>query len=66
MKYVYHPVARCEAMHTMVRIDQPQRQCALEHHCPAWVACPLGAYFTNVHEALRRPGAWECSGGTCI
>jgi hypothetical protein len=62
----YHPIERCELQHTMVRIDQTQRQCALEHHCPEWTVCPDGAYFTEVHEAYSSPMAWEHSGGTCI
>ena len=33
MKTLYPPFARCQAQHLMVRIDRPQRQCALEHAC---------------------------------
>jgi len=66
MKPVYHPIERCEIKHTMVRTDQTQRQCALEHHCPASCACPVAAHFVEVGEAYRRPMAWERSGGTCL
>lgn len=66
MKPVYHPIERCEIKHTMVRTDQTQRECALEHHCPASCACPVAAHFVEVGEAYRRPMAWERSGGTCL
>jgi hypothetical protein len=66
MRCLYHPVVRCEAEHVMVRVDQAQRQCALEHHCPAWGVCPVAAYFIEMQEAYRKPGAWEESGGTCV
>ena len=66
MKTVYHPIVRCEVKHTMVRTDQTQRECALEHHCSASCACPMGAYFTEVGEAYRQPMAWERSGGSCL
>jgi len=42
------PVARCEAMHTMVLTDQTQPQCAIEHGCPPKMACPLCDCFTGV------------------
>ena len=66
MKHVYHQIERCEIKHTMVRTDQTQRECALEHHCPASCACPVGAHFVEVGEAYRHPMAWERSGGTCL
>ena len=66
MKHVYHQIERCEIKHTMVRTDQTQRECALEHHCPASCACPVAAHFVEVGEAYRRPMAWERSGGTCL
>ena len=65
MRTLYTPIARCEVEHQMVRIDQPQRQCALEHGCPEGRVCPVDFCFVNVYEAYRRPGAWERSGGTC-
>ena len=65
MKTLYPPFARCQAQHLMVRIDRPQRQCALEHACAQGGVCPLDACFANAYEAYRRPGAWEQSGGTC-
>jgi hypothetical protein len=66
MSRLYHPIVRCEVKHTMVRTDQTQRECALEHRCPPSCACPVGAYFTEVGDAYRRPMAWDRSGGTCV
>jgi hypothetical protein len=41
------PIARCEAMHTMVLTDETQRECAREHECPPGQVCPLCNYFTD-------------------
>jgi hypothetical protein len=46
-------IARCEAVHTMVRTDQTQRQCTLEHGCPPGRDCPLGSCFANMYAAHR-------------
>ncbi len=62
----YHPIRRCEIKHTMVRTDQTQRQCALEHHCPESTICPVGACFIDAGDAYRRPMAWDRSGGSCV
>ena len=66
MSRLYHPIVRCEVKHTMVRTDQTQREGALEPRCPPSCVCPVGAYFTEVGDAYRRPMAWDRSGGTCV
>ncbi len=61
MGHTYSPIARCEAEHTMVRINQMQRECAREHGCPAGRICPLGACFANIHAINRYAEARESS-----
>ena len=53
MSHMHPATARCDAAHTMVRIDQTQAQCALEHACPPSRSCPLGGRFANIHAANR-------------
>ena len=53
MNDVYSRIIRCEAVHAMVRIDQTQHECAVEHGCPPGRHCPLGSCFANIHAAGR-------------
>jgi len=48
-------IARCEVAHIMVRTNQTQGQCTLEHGCPPGRDCPLGSCFANMHAAHRVP-----------
>ena len=59
----YTPVGRCEVAHTMVRIDQNQHDCSLEHGCPPGRVCPLGACFAKLSEAFRSSAAQEWDAG---
>lgn len=47
MTFLDSPIARCEAMRTMVLTDQTQAQCAREHECPAGTVCPLCGWFVD-------------------
>lgn len=49
------PIARCEAMHTMVLTDQTQRDCAREHDCPREFDCPLNGCFTGSEVRAAAP-----------
>lgn len=51
MSFLDSPIARCDAAHTMVLTDQTQRQCGLEHACPAGRVCPLDGCFAT-HSGL--------------
>ena len=55
----YHPIRRCEIKHTMVRTDQTQQECALEHGCPAGRDCPLAVCFAKLYVSYRSPRTWE-------
>jgi len=39
------PIARCEAVHEMVLLDETQQECAREHECPPGRQCPLDGCF---------------------
>ena len=47
MTFLDSPIARCEAMRTMVLTDQTQSQCAREHDCPPGTVCPLCGWFVD-------------------
>lgn len=47
MTFIDSPIARCEAMRTMVLTDQTQSQCAREHDCPPGTICPLCGWFVE-------------------
>ena len=47
------PIARCEAMHQMVLLDETRKECAFEHGCPPGQVCPLAGCFA------RRSGLYE-------
>ena len=49
------PIARCEAVHEMVLMDETQAECACEHDCPADRKCPLSAYFTKMSGVVEYP-----------
>jgi len=55
MSYSSSPIRRCDAEHTMVRTDQTQRECALEHGCPPGRDCPLGGCFVEIKASYRTP-----------
>ncbi|HRP22946.1 hypothetical protein [Thauera sp.] len=42
------PIARCEAAHTMVLLDETQVECACEHGCPPGRNCPLQGCFAKL------------------
>ena len=48
------PLERCPHCGEYVPLDQTQRECAHEHHCPAGRRCPLDQFFTG-HEFGRSP-----------
>lgn len=48
MTFIDAPIARCEAMRTMVLTDETQAECAREHDCPPGQVCPLCGWFTEV------------------
>lgn len=47
MTFLDSPIARCEAMRTMVLLDQTQSQCARENDCPPGTVCPLCGWFVD-------------------
>ncbi|MFZ4537208.1 hypothetical protein [Propionivibrio sp.] len=59
MSNCYSPIGRCEAEHTMVRINQTLKDCSLEHGCPPGRICPLGACFAKIAANFRSPQASE-------
>jgi hypothetical protein len=59
MSNAYSPVRRCEAQHAMVRVNQTQRECALENSCPPGRNCPLAGCFANVTESRSNPGVFR-------
>lgn len=59
MSHLYSPTRRCDAAHTMVRTDQPVRNCALEHGCPPRRECPLAGSFAQVHAVDRKQDLWS-------
>lgn len=38
-------IARCEIAKDYVFLDETQKQCACEHHCPKGTKCPLEGCF---------------------
>ena len=54
------PTAFCHVRRTYVAIDQPQRECALEHACEVEAPCPLQAMFTRC-AALESSGVAAAS-----
>lgn len=42
------PIARCDAAHTMVLLDETQFECACEHGCPPGRNCPLQGCFAKL------------------
>ena len=48
MSYIDSPIGICKAEHTIMLTDQTQRECALEHGCPAGRDCPLDGCFARV------------------
>ena len=60
MSILDSPIARCNAAHEMVLVDQTQAQCAREHDCPPDRVCPLCGYFPEPEEtAAGIPAARE-------
>lgn len=54
------PIARCEAMHQMVLLDETRKECACEHGCPPGQICPLATSFarqSGLYEAHPEIGA---------
>jgi len=49
----YSRIIRCEAVHMMVRINQTQHECAVEHGCSPGCHCPLGGCSAHIHAARR-------------
>jgi hypothetical protein len=54
MTFIDSPIARCEAMRTMVLTDQTQGQCAREHDCPPGTICPLCGWFVEEADTGRK------------
>ena len=59
MSYSSTPIRRCDAVKTLVRTDQTQQECALEHGCPPGRDCPLGECFVTTNASYRTPRAAE-------
>lgn len=57
MTFIDSPIARCEAMRTMVLTDQTQAQCAREHDCPPGTVCPLCGWFVEEAPSGGKPAA---------
>lgn len=53
MNESYSRIIRCEIAHKMVRINQTQRECAVEQGCSPGCHCPLGACAAHIHAARR-------------
>ncbi len=54
MTFLDSPIARCEAMKTMVLTDETQAQCAREHDCPPGTVCPLCGWFIEDQAAPHK------------
>jgi hypothetical protein len=59
MTYNQSPICLCVPENTMVRTDQTQQECALEHGCPPGRDCPIGGCFVKTHASYRSPRTWE-------
>lgn len=59
MSYLSSPIHHCNAENTMVRTDQTQKECALEHGCPPGRDCPLAVCFVKLNASYRSPRTWE-------
>ena len=58
MSFIDSPISRCEAVREMVLTDQTQRQCALEHGCPAWPGMSVGWLFCRDFGRDRSGHTW--------
>jgi hypothetical protein len=53
MNESYSRIIRCEIVHKMVRINQTQLECAVEHGCSPGCHCPLVGCSAHIHAARR-------------